>query len=284
MPARVWSATHKVTAQETARITALYREASDRVMTALASARARGNNTAHLTAVRAQIDATLQDLRDGSYQWTREAYPASYMAGVDGIDTMLVAAGVKAAPAAFAGLHTQAVQVLADNAYNRLGDVTNVIGRQVDDTLRAYALDAITGPVFGAGTTRSAASDIFTRIANNMDTAVRQRADGSTYLGFQATPGGKFWSVDTYAEMVARTTLADTMRTGSQLRMAEAGIESFSVIGGPDPCEDCQSVIDGGPYTSDEIDELLGDSAHFGNPNCECCVVADTAALDAMGE
>jgi hypothetical protein len=279
----VWSATHKVTAQETARLTALYREASDRVMTALASARAKGNNTAHLTAVRAQIDAMLADLRTGSHQWTREAFPRSYMAGVDGIDGMLVAAGVTAAPAAFAGIHTQAVQVLADNAYNRLSDVTNVIGRQVDDTLRAYALDAITGPAFGVGTVRSAQSDIFTRIANNMDTAIRQRADGSTYLGFQVTPDGKFWSVDTYAEMVARTTLADTMRTGSQLRMAEAGIESFQVIGGPDPCEDCQTVIDGGPYTSSEIDELMADSGHFCQPNCECAIVADTAALDEMG-
>lgn len=259
-----WTAAHAATTEETARLTALYREAQSRIITSLDRARARGNDTSHLLAAKAQVDQTLTELRDVTGQWVGEAIPHAYITG----------AALVSGPFAFSGIHTQAAQVLAENAYNRLADVTNVVGRQVDDYYRALALDNIKGAVIGIDTTRDAQQAIFS--------AYMQHNGELGVTGF-VDRAGREWSMDAYSEMVARTTLADTMRTGSQLRMAEAGITSFNVIGGPDPCEDCQSVIDGGPYTSDEIDELMGDSGHFTAPNCECCVVADTAALDEMG-
>jgi hypothetical protein len=226
--------------------------------------------------MRLRITETLTDMRAGTHTWVSEAFPRVYQVGMEAA----APTAVYTLSGAMSGLHTQALQVLADNAYNRLGDVIDVVGRRVDDELRAYALDAITGPMFGEGTMRSAQSDIFTRIVTNMETVTNVRRDGSTYLGVQVSPDGKLWNVQAYAEMVARTTLADTMRTGSMMRMAEAGIETFQVIGGPNPCEDCQDAIDGGPYTSADIDAMLGDGGHFGGPNCECTVVADTTALD----
>ena len=269
-----WTATHAATTAETARITALYREAQTRIITALDRARARGNDTTHLLAAKGEVDAILADLRDVTGQWAQEAYPHMYTVGMDAATTQLARAGVTAA-VDFAGIHQQAVAVLAENAYNRLADVTNVVGRQVDDYYRALALENIKGAVLGIDTTRDAQQAIFS--------AYMQRNDTLGVAGF-VDRSGREWSMDVYSEMVARTTLADTMRTGSRLRMAEAGVESFQVIGGPNPCEDCQAAIDGSPYTSDELDALEGDSGHFTGPNCECTIVADTAALDAMGE
>ena len=263
-----WSEMHAATSSETSRIAALYAEGQARILAALDRARARGSDTRTLEAIRAEIDRTLEEMRSGTLKWTEEAFPRIYEVGTNSADASLAAAGIYRLTGAMSGLHTQALQVLADNAYNRLSDVTDVIGRKVDDTLRAYALDAITGPMFGSGTAASAQSDIFTRIVANMDTVTRVRADDTSYLGFQVTPGGKYWDVQSYAEMAARTTLADTMRTGSMMRMSEAGVTSFSIIGGPNPCEDCQDAIDGSPYTADEIDELMADGGHFNGPNC----------------
>ena len=263
-----WSDLKALNAAETERLTMLYGDAQSRIIAALASATARGNDTAHLQSVREQIAAILADLRDANAQWASEAVPNMY------------AAGAGLASGGFAGIHEQAAQILAENAYAQFDTIANVIGRQTDDYLRAIALDAITGPVFGAGTTNTAKSDIFTRLVQSGEGVIRTRADDSTYLGFQVSTDGKWWDMQTYAEMSARTTLADTMRAGSMLRMGEAGIDSFVVIGGADPCEDCQAVIDGGPYTAAEIDAMSADSGHFTGPNCCCDVSADTAALD----
>lgn len=271
-----WDEMHAVTGAETSRLTALYAEGQTRILAALSKARERGSDTATLEAMRARIADTLADLRSGTHEWVSGAFPRVYEVGMQasGVSAVYTLSG------AMTGLHTQALQVLADNAYNRLTDVIDVVGRRTDDELRAYALDAITGPMFGEGTARQAQSDIFTRIVSNMETTTAVRQDGSTYLGFQVAPGGRMWDVQSYAEMVARTTLADTMRTGSMMRMADAGIESYQVIGGPNPCEDCQAATDGGPYSADEMDALFADGGHFSGPNCECTVVADTAALD----
>lgn len=45
--------------------------------------------------------------------------------------------------AGFHGIHQQAMQVLAENTYNRLIDVDQVTGRRVDDVYRNLALEAL---------------------------------------------------------------------------------------------------------------------------------------------
>lgn len=277
----------KVSAVEIERLTALYRDAQTIIERQLLAAQAKGTSTARLQLIREEIAATLSDLADGSRQWTGEAIPKAYGSGVTAAQKMLRGYGIKAD---FAGLHTQAAQVLADNTYSTLSAVTASIGRQVDDQLRAYALDAITGPLFGAGTTRDAKADIFTRLVNGGEGVLRTRADGSTYLGFQVTPGGKFWDMQTYADMSARTTLADAMRTGTGIRLGEAGIDLVDVVGGGgNVCDSCAAAEAGGPYSlsgNDPDHMSLADAEamydHLFGPNCSHTMAPNTDAFDAL--
>jgi hypothetical protein len=48
--------------------------------------------------------------------------------------------------AGFGSVHQQAVEVQADNAYSRLSDVNNVVGRRVDDIFRSVLWSALRAP------------------------------------------------------------------------------------------------------------------------------------------
>lgn len=265
--------------REVERLVRFYEDAQRRIAEQLMMARAKGNSTKHLEAVRANIRSLLADLEAGSQEWVNQTVPKAYLAGVAQVDKQL-AGLVKDAD--FAGIHTQAAQILADNTYSTFAAITASVGRQTDDYLRAIALDAITSPLMGGKNT--AASDIFTRMVLRGDGVLRTRADGSTYLGVQVTPNGKWWDMQTYAEMSARTTLADTMRAGTQMRLDEAGVEMFIIVGGEGDsvCDICQQALDAGPMTRGEIDDLIGDGLF--HPNCTHSVAADPSALDALRE
>ena len=257
---------------EVDRLTRLYSDAQDAILRQLEAAKAKGTSTAHLEAVRKEIQKVLAELDAGGKQWTLEAIPKQYVVGVESVK---LPKGV--AQADFAGVHTQAAQILADNTYSTLTAVVNSIGRQTDDQLRAYALDAIRGPLMGTSTTQQATSDILTRMVQGGEGVIRTRPDGSTYLGVQVTPGGKWWDMKSYAEMTARTTLADTARAGSMIRMQEVGIELFIVVGGAgEECDACIAAVEGGPYTQAELDSLDG----VFHPNCTHDIAADPSALD----
>ena len=262
-------------AREVARLVRLYSDAQERITAQLIRATTRGNDTTHLAAIRDNIAKLLSDLDAGSHQWTGEAIPPAYMSGADAAEKMLGGLGMKAD---FAGIHTQAAQILAENTYSSFNAVTESIGRQADDYLRAIALDAITSPLMGGRDT--AKSDIFTRLAQSGEGMLRVRPDGSSYLGVQVTPGGKWWDMQTYAEMSARTTLAQTMREGTKIRLGEAGITMFIVVGGEGEgvCDECQALMDGGPYTAEEADAIDW------HPNCTHSLAADPSELDALRE
>jgi hypothetical protein len=253
---------------EASRLTRLYRDAQSAIVTALDRARIRGNDTAHLQAAAQEVAHVLSDLSQGAHTWTSEAIGGSYVMGVERVNEALAAAGIHRATD-FAGLHTQAAQVLADNTYGRLAGVSDIVGRRVDDYYRALALENIRGAALGYENTRDAQQAAFS--------AFMERNDRTGVTGF-VDSAGREWSMDVYAEMVGRTTLAETMRTGSSLRMQEAGIESFIFVGGEgsNTCAECEDMMAGGPYTQAEVD------AYDFHPNCTHEFVADPAALDAL--
>jgi len=72
-------------------------------------------------------------------------------------------------------------------------------------------------------------------------------------------------------------------------RLLSAGIDLAVVIGGAEPCEQCQAMMDGGPYSLSGTDSahMSWDAArkaypHFGAADCRCALGADTSELDAI--
>ncbi len=85
--------------------------------------------------------------------------------------------------AGFGKIHEQAAEVLADNAYSRLSDVNNVVGRRVDDVFRTVALEHAKGSVLGYQTTRQAAKRIKADLAEKGITGCVDKAGRSWDMG-----------------------------------------------------------------------------------------------------
>lgn len=158
--------------------------------------------------IKTRIDQIREQLLAGSRTWCEEAIPHSYMKGIAWIeaDPLL---GPKIG-IGFGSIHQQAVQVLAENAYARMENVEQIIGRRVNDIYRAVSLEAAKGSVIGYETTRQTAKRIREDLAERGITGFVDKA-------------GHEWNMARYAEVLARETTNQAYRQGTINRLQESG-------------------------------------------------------------
>ena len=164
------------------------------------------------------------DLLKGSRTWCTEAIPDSYMKGMDWADKDPLMGG-KAIPG-FGSIHQQAAQVLAENTYNRLQDVGQVVGRKVDDLARAISLEASKGSVLGYQTTRQAAKRIKADLAEKGITGFVDKA-------------GRSWDMGRYAKVLAQETTNGAFRQGTINRFQEHGHDLVRISTHSGSCTRC---------------------------------------------
>ena len=165
------------------------------------------------------------DLLKGARTWCQEAIPDSYMKGAAWADAE-AAEGEKLA-AGFGSIHQQAAQVLAENAYGRLQDVDQVVGRRVDDIFRTVAIEQSKGSVIGYATTNQVAKRIREDLA----------ARGIT--GF-VDKAGHEWDMRRYAKVLAQETTNQSFRQGTINRFQEKGYDLVRLSGHAGACPKCR--------------------------------------------
>ena len=210
---------------EIERLVKFYEQAEREILDHINRALLRGNNIEYLAKMKKNIEAILQQLRDGNRTWCTEAIPRVYSQGLYSAEAMLkdVGASVKAG---FGAIHQQAAQVLAENAYQRFEDVVQVIGRQVNDIYRELALENVRGTVVGYDTWQQVANRYREQLAERGVTGFKDRA-------------GKMWNMRTYTEMVARTTTMEAHLQGTANRLVEQGHDLVKVSIHLGACELC---------------------------------------------
>ena len=161
----------------------------------------------YLKQMRQNIDAILRQLREGNKEWCMQAIPNVYSEGMKNADVMLKDIGATVT-AGFGAIHQQAAQVLAENTYQRLEDVVQVIGRQVNDIYRELALENVRGTVVGYDTWKQTARRFREQLAERGVTGFKDRS-------------GRMWRMTTYSEMVARTTTQQAHIEGTLNRLSE---------------------------------------------------------------
>ena len=189
------------------RLVKFYEQAEREILDQLNRALLRGNKTEYLTQMKQNIEAILQQLREGNRTSCSEAIPRVYSEGLKNADAMLKDVGTSTS-AAFGAIHQQAAQVLAENAYQRFEDVVQVIGRQVNDIYRELALENVRGTVVGYDTWKQTAKRFREQLAERGVTGFKDRS-------------GKMWNMRTYTEMVARTTTQQAHIEGTLNRLSE---------------------------------------------------------------
>jgi len=179
----------------------------------------------YLSGVRKNIEASLNQLRRGSKKWAADNIPAFYLSGREsaldelgqGIGTLQAGAGA---------LHTQTLAILARQTVTRLDGAIAVVGRRVDDFLRALQLESIRGAVMGSETVMQSAS----RVKQGM-----MRQGMTSFVDAR----GRSWDLDTYAEMAARTVTMEASNAGHWNEFVTHGEDLIQISSHPGTCEKC---------------------------------------------
>ncbi len=200
---------------ETARLFEFYSKAEMEILEIINRGLLRGDDLTYLQTMLQNVRAILNDILDGSRTWCEEAIPRVYIEGLKNADAMLNDAGVTL-KAGFGAIHQQAVQVLAENTYQRFEDVVQVIGRQVNDIYRELALENVRGTVVGYDTWKQTAQRFREQLAERGVTGFKDRS-------------GRMWNMRTYTEMVARTTTMEAHLQGTANRLVEQGHDLIKV-------------------------------------------------------
>lgn len=210
---------------EANRLVRFYEQAEREILDRLNRALLRGNKTEYLAQMKKNVEAILQQLREGNRAWCEQAIPQMYSQGLYSADAMLKDTGAHMR-AGFGTIHQQAAHVLAENTFQRLQDVTQVIGRQAEGIHRDLALENIRGTVAGHDTWKQTARRYREQLSERGVTGFRDRS-------------GKMWNMRSYAEMVARTSTMEAHLQGTANRLTEYDYDLVKVSSHAGACELC---------------------------------------------
>lgn len=216
----------RIAEEEAVRLEILYEQAETEILRELARAADRGNQLDYLKSLLDNVQAILKDLRAGARQWTEEAIPHLYQAGVEAANNQLRQLGLDA-KMGYGAIHQQAVQLLANAAFERLDGSSATIGRRVEDWYRTAALEATRASIIGYKTTRQVAKDFQRRLAEHGITGFKDAA-------------GRDWNMKSYASMVARTTTMEAHLGGTANRLLESGHDLVIVSDHVEECDLCR--------------------------------------------
>lgn len=210
------------------RLIKFYEQAEREILDRLNRALLRANKTEYLATMKKNIEAILQQLRAGNRTWCTEAIPRVYVHGLYGADVMLRDAGTSVVKvrAGFGAIHQQAAQILAENTFQNLDNVAQLIGRRTEGIYRDLALENIRGSVAGY--------DTWKQVAKNY----REQLAEQGVTGFQDA-ANRNWNMKSYAEMVARTSTMEAHLQGTANRLAEHGHDLVKVSSHVGACKMC---------------------------------------------
>lgn len=138
----------------------------------------------------------------------------------------------------FTGSHQRAALAIAERLVSRLASTHDTVGRRTDDAFRRVGLEQVAlGLITGASR-----RDVSQRVAQALiDEAVTDALTGLV------DSRGRRWQLDTYGEMVARTTTREAISAGTEARMRETGRRLVKISTHPDSCPLCKP-FDGGTF------------------------------------
>lgn len=182
-----------------------------------------------LTAIETELRALGQKARRLAPAAAIEAYTRG--AGIADM-TLEAAKDVEVGAAfTFTGTHPAAADAIARNLANKLGEAPTMVGRRTEDAFRRVGLEVVGQGVAGGETRREVTREFVRKlIEENVTDAMTGFVDN----------GGKRWALDTYGEMVARTTTREAMTAGTIARIQEVGHDLVTVSKHPTSCDICE--------------------------------------------
>jgi len=243
----------------------IYRQAYIALLQRISKRAQAGKSIVYDAAMARDVRQILDELDEVTAQWARTVVPRLYSDGVKLAAAAWIANNAKppAIAKGFARVHRAAVEAIAANMTNQLRDATAYVGRRIEDNVRRATLEAAAQKFATGQKLKDMKADLIDTFIDEGLTAIR---DGA----------GREWRLDTYAEMVTRTTTAEAANAGLINQLKGYGHDLVQLSEHRSPCEIC-APYEGRVYSMTgktegypRLDQVPGFDMGYMNfhPNC----------------
>lgn len=158
---------------------------------------------------------------------------------------------------------SEAVRILAENATSAFANTEQLVGRRVNDLLRAIALDEAAATLAaGEGT-----FDFAQRLERGLARAGLTQTNGVVHF---VSINGRNYQLGPYTKMVARTTTREAATQAMSNRLQDNNLDLVTIDDSEGPCDICEPFV-GNTYSlsgQTEGYELVTMPPY--HPNCRC--------------
>lgn len=210
-------------------VRAIYENARDQILLQIAGMPPNPSRVI-LTRKLADIENIMAIATDEAALWANANIPDSYKASVVRTRQDFSSAGFLEADqvaANFGGVHSATAEILTNRLIAHYEEIDGVVLSSTRRRFRQANLEAITQKALGAGQADQSLRD-----------ALLTQFEGEGLTAF-VDSAGRTWKMESYAEMVSRTTTREAVTTAAVTETLERGFDLVEVIG--------ESVYDDSP-------------------------------------
>lgn len=203
----------------------IYTKAQQDLINTIAEKEAKGNVTVYQKTLLKQIGQQLGELDKQSRELSYDIVEKYYK------DTMKeVSAIIETNPEEdfnnFVQLHTKAIKILAFNAYSNLNQANNFVGRRLNDAIRQAGIDAITQKIATGQTVKECKKNLVNALIDEGINGIKDKR-------------GRMISLQAYADVVARSTTAETTNTATTNQLSSLGYDLVKMSSHNTTCPIC---------------------------------------------
>lgn len=208
-----------------------YQKAQQSLINLIATKEARGTSTLYQKTLLAQINKELARLTQDAQGWAESVLPKEYKAGVQAANQGLTNLGVESVPAyeTFAKLHTSQVELLIQNAKQDLIEANMFVGRQLQDSIRQAGIEAIAQKTAQGQTVKETKKLLTQALIDQGLNGIKMR-------------NGAMMRLDSYAELVARSTSREAQNKGMLNQMTSLGYDLVQMSTHKTSCAVCAAL------------------------------------------
>ena len=252
-----------------------YTEAQQRLINVIGQKHARKTNTMYERRILGQTNAILRDLIDEAKIWTNSNIPRAYKKGVNKAIKAYKDLGVDTPDYDdFSKLHTRTINVMIENATDDLVNSTNFIGRQIKDNVRSISLDAVKQARITGQSVQQLRQELIGRFVDNNITSIM-------------TKNGRRINLDSYAEVVARSTVREAENRAQIEQVKASGRDLVRMSSHATSCPICAPLqgrvysISGNDPEYPALDVAYSGSHANIHPNCRHSLSPYVPELDS---
>lgn len=212
----------------------IYSKAQQDLIKTITEKEARGNVTAYQKALLEQIGKQLSILDKQAKDLSYEMVEKYYKETMEEVSAML-ATDPEEDFNSFVQLHTKAIATLAYNAYFNLSQANSYVGRRLNDAIRQAGIDAVTQKIATGQTVRECKKNLISALIDEGINGIKDKR-------------GRMISLDAYADVVARSTTAETTNTATTNQLTSLGYDLVKMTEHATTCPIC-SVYQGRVYS-----------------------------------